>query len=351
MQEICIVIDGNSLMHRAFHALPAMETTAGVPTNAVYGFASMLLRVLAEVKPAYCAVAFDMHGPTFRHADYPEYKAGRKPTDELLRPQFPLARRMLDAMSVRQLECPSYEADDILGALAAKGEADGVRMLLVTGDRDALQLVTPLTHVLYTKRGITDTTEFDPETVLEKYGVTPAQIPDLKGLMGDSSDNIPGVPGVGEKTAVKLLATYGSLEAALDRADAEQAGKLRERLLQHRELALLCKKIATIARDIPLAVDWEECRVGDLSGAAAFFQEIEAPSLVKRLPAPAAAVPPAVPASDFATVAPDAPSTVLASIAEIKVAVAGLPAGRVALHRTQELVTFASDAGGPSYAI
>jgi len=154
---------------------------------------------------------------------------------------------------------------------------------------------------------------------------------------------------VGEKTAVKLLATYGSLETALDRADAEQTGKLRERLLEHRELALLCKKIATIACDTPLTVDWEECRVGDLSGAAAFFEEIEALSLIKRLPKPAAAA--AVPPSDFAKGAPAQPAIVLASIAEIKAAVAGLPAGRVALHRTQELVTFASDAGGPSYAI
>ncbi len=346
MQKTCVVIDGNSLMHRAFHALPDMETTGGVHTNAVYGFARMLLKILADVKPDYCAVAFDLHGPTFRHTDFPAYKAGRKPTDELLRPQFPLARRMLDTLGIRILECPSYEGDDILGTMAARGEAEGIRMLLVTGDRDALQLVTDHTHVIYTKRGVSDTTEFDPETVLAQYGVTPAQVPDLKGLMGDSSDNIPGVPGVGEKTAVKLLSAYGTLEAALDRADAEQTGKLRERLLEHRELALLSKKIATISREAPLQCSWEDCRVGTLSGAAAFFEEIEATSLLKALPKSGAVSPEAKPAAQVRW----QPLRELEDEADVAEAVRELVAeatvpARIALYKTLDCVTLATEAG------
>ncbi len=342
MQQTCIVIDGNSLMHRAFHALPEMTTQAGVPTNAVYGFAGMLLKVLADVQPTHCAVAFDMHGPTFRHADYAEYKAGRKPTDEALRPQFPLVRRMLDAMGIRQLECPSFEADDILGTLAARGEAEGLRMLLITGDRDALQLVTERTHVLYTKRGITDTTEFDPPTVLEQYGVTPAQVPDLKGLMGDSSDNIPGVPGVGEKTAVKLLATYGTLESALDHADADQKGKLRERLLEHHDLALMCKKIATIVRDAPVEFTWEECKLGDLTSAAPFFREIESPSLIKRLPHAPGTPSPLQPQQPSMTWRPEIAIDDVPTLTRL---IAEIPGGRVTLCRGVARATLASEAG------
>ncbi|MDR3051360.1 MAG: DNA polymerase I [Oscillospiraceae bacterium] len=291
MPQTCLVVDGNSLMHRAFHALPEMTTSAGVPTNAVYGFLSMLFKLLADIHPDYCAVAFDVHGPTFRHADFAEYKANRKETDPSLRAQFPLLYRLLTDMGIRQLTCPAYEADDILGTLAARGEREGLRMVLVTGDRDALQLVTPATHVLYTRRGISETTDFDPATVLAQYGVTPAQVPDLKGLMGDASDNIPGVPGVGEKTATKLLNEYGTLEAALAAADTHLTGKLRERMLQGRDLALLSKKLATITRQAPLDFTWDQCRLGDLTGALPMLAELEITSLQKRLLAliPAAA--------------------------------------------------------------
>ncbi len=285
MEETFIVVDGNSLMHRAFHALPPLTTSTGEYTNAVMGFTSMLLKLLGEVRPAYLAVAFDMHGPTFRHADYADYKAGRKPTAEELRPQFPMLRRLLTAMGVEQLELPSFEADDMLGTVSRLCEARGIRALLVTGDRDAMQLVSDKTHVLYTKRGISDTVEFDPETVLSTFGVTPAQIPDLKGLMGDASDNIPGVPGVGEKTAVKLLAQYGSVERALDAAATDLKGKLRERMIEGRTSALMSKKIATITRDVPIELNWEACRLRDLSGGASVLQELEMKSLLARLKA------------------------------------------------------------------
>jgi len=284
MPETFVLIDGNSLMHRAFHALPALTNSEGVYTNAVFGFLSMLLKVVADEKPEYLAVAFDLHGPTFRHADYSEYKAGRKPTAPELRPQFPLVEDCLRAMGVRILTCPTFEADDILGTMARRCEENGVSALLVTGDRDSMQLVTDTSHVLYTKRGVSDVVRYTPEKVLEDFGVTPAQIPDLKGLMGDASDNIPGVPGIGEKTAVKLLTAYGTIENAFDHADADLKGKQREKMLDGRVSGLMSKKIATITRHVPLDdVSLCDCRLGDLSGALELFEKLELKSLIGRL--------------------------------------------------------------------
>ena len=259
MSKLMVVVDGNSLMHRAFHALPILTNSDGLYTNAVYGFLSMLFKVMQDRKPDYLAVAFDLHGPTFRHTDYAEYKAGRKPTADELRPQFGLLREALEAMHIRILECPTFEADDILGTMAARCEADDILALLVTGDRDSLQLVTEKSHVLFTESGISKTVEYTPDLVKEKHGVTPAQIPDLKGLMGDSSDNIPGVPGVGKVTAVKLISEYGSVEAALDAADTQLKGKLRERMLDGRQSALMSKKIATITRSVPIDTLPQDC--------------------------------------------------------------------------------------------
>lgn len=282
MNRLLIVIDGNSLMHRAFHAIGDLDDGRGNPTNAIYGFAGMLLKVLAAHEPTHLAVAFDMHGPTFRHERYAAYKGTRKPTDEALIPQFPRLKEMLRQMGIPILEVPSYEADDILGTMARLCEERGMPALLVTGDRDALQLVTERTHVLYTKRGITDTVEFDPGTVLAQYGVTPAQVPDLKGLMGDSSDNIPGVPGVGEKTALKLLAQYGTLEEVLRHAD-EQKGKLRERLLENKDKAEASLWLATITREVPLTVMPEDCALGDIGKAREAFESLGFVSLLPRL--------------------------------------------------------------------
>ena len=188
-----VIVDGNSLMHRAFHALPPLSNEDGVFTNAVFGFLSMLFKVIGDEQPRYLAVAFDLHGPTFRHTDYSEYKAGRKPTAPELKPQFDLVRECLTKMGVKILTCPTFEADDILGTFARRCEEAGIPALLVTGDRDSMQLVTETSSVLYTRRGVSDVVRYTPEKVLEDFGVTPAQIPDLKGLMGDASDNIPGV--------------------------------------------------------------------------------------------------------------------------------------------------------------
>ena len=226
-----IVIDGNSLMYRAFYALPAMTSRGGTPTGAIYGFLSMLLK-LAAGNPEYMLVAFDMHGPTIRHESYAEYKSNRKPMPDELREQMPIIKRILTDMGIAVCECPGYEADDLLGTFARIANSGGIDALLVTGDRDALQLISDSTHVLMTKKGISETIEFDAETLYEQYGVTPAQIVDLKGLMGDASDNIPGIPGVGEKTAVKLIKKYGGLEESLKHADDEK-GALRQKLMDN----------------------------------------------------------------------------------------------------------------------
>lgn len=282
MQRLLIAVDGNSLMHRAFHAIGDLDDGQGNPTNAMYGFLSMLIKVLLDRNPSHLAVAFDMHGPTFRHEAYDAYKGTRKPTDDRLRPQFPRIKEILSEMGVTIIEVPRFEADDILGTLAAVCEAVDMPALLVTGDRDALQLVTDRTHVLYTKRGISDTIEFDPVTVLENYSVRPDQVPDLKGLMGDSSDNITGIPGVGEKTAVRLLTEYGSLKNALDHAD-EQKGKLRERLIEHRALAEESLWLATISREAPMPVELDDMALGALSGAPDAFLSAGFKSLLPRL--------------------------------------------------------------------
>ena len=282
--ETFVIVDGNSLMHRAFHALPALSNDDGIYTNAVFGFLSMLLKVIADEHPQYLAVAFDLHGPTFRHKDYSEYKAGRKPTAPELRPQFDLVRECLTAMGVRILTCPSFEADDILGTIARRCEEAGIAALLVTGDRDSMQLVSQTSSVLYTKRGVSEVVRYTPEKVLEDFGVTPEQIPDLKGLMGDASDNIPGVPGIGEKTAVKLLAAYGTIENAFDHVQTDLKGKQREKMIDGRMSGLMSKKIATITRHVPLDdVAIEDCRLGDMSGAKEIFERLQLKTLLARL--------------------------------------------------------------------
>ena len=279
-----VIIDGNSLMHRAFHALPPLSNADGVYTNAVFGFLSMLFKVVGDEQPRYLAVAFDLHGPTFRHKDYSEYKAGRKPTAPELRPQFDLVRECLEKMGVKILTCPTFEADDILGTFARRCEEAGIPALLVTGDRDSMQLVTKTSNVLYTRRGVSDVVRYTPEKVLEDFGVTPAQIPDLKGLMGDASDNSPGIPGIGEKTAIKLLSAYGTLENALDHAEADLKGKQREKMIDGRMSGLMSKKIATITRYVPLDdVTLEDCRLGDMRGVLPLFEQLGLKTLTVRL--------------------------------------------------------------------
>ena len=279
-----VLLDGYSLMYRAFHALQSpMSAPDGTPTNAVHGFVMMLLKTVEEEKPEKLAVAFDVHAPTLRAQRYADYKGTRKPMPDELRAQDPIIRELIVRMGLPILELTGYEADDILGTVSARCEREGREAVIVTGDRDSFQLSGEKTTILYTKKGISDTVRVTPEYIKEVYGLEPKQMIDVKGLMGDASDNIPGVPGVGEKTALKLIAQYGSLEKVLDTADAEQKGRLRERLLEHRALAELSKELATIDRDVPLAFDWGEWTLDGLGGALPRLRELRMNAAARRL--------------------------------------------------------------------
>ena len=279
-----VLLDGYSLMYRAFHALQSpMSAPDGTPTNAVHGFVMMLLKTVEEEKPEKLAVAFDVHAPTLRAQRYADYKGTRKPMPDELRAQDPIIRELIVRMGLPILELAGYEADDILGTVSARCEREGREAVIVTGDRDSFQLSGEKTTILYTKKGISDTVRVTPEYIKEVYGLEPKQMIDVKGLMGDASDNIPGVPGVGEKTALKLIAQYGSLERVLDTADAEQKGRLRERLLEHRALAELSKELATIDRGVPIAFDWSKWTLDGLGGALPRLRELRMNAAARRL--------------------------------------------------------------------
>ncbi len=286
MKDTFLIVDGNSLMHRAYHALPLMNA-GGVYTNAIYGFLNMLLKVVKEEDARYLAICFDEHGPTFRHTVYADYKAGRRETPPELRQQLSNILTLLDEMGVRRFSLQGWEADDLLGTLSLKGAAAGAAPLLLTGDRDALQLVGGGTSVLFTRKGITETIRFTPEKVLEKYGFSPEQVIDWKGLAGDSSDNIPGVPGVGDKTAVKLLQAYGDLEGVLAHA-GEVKGKLGEKLRTWADQARFCRELATIRRDAPVDFDLAACRVPDWRAAIPALRRYQLNALIRRIDAGAA---------------------------------------------------------------
>lgn len=292
MKDTFLIVDGNSLMHRAFHALPVMDSK-GVYTNAIFGFLNMLLKVLKEENVRYLAVCFDEHGPTFRHTAYADYKAGRAATPPELRQQFDTIRTLLTDMGIRWYTLAGWEADDLLGTLSLKGAAAGVAPLLLTGDRDALQLVGDGTELMFTRKGISETIRFTPAKVYEEYGFSPEQVTDWKGMAGDSSDNIPGIPGVGDKTAVKLLQQYGSLENVLAHTD-ELKGKLREKVETWADQARQCKELATIRRDAPIQWTLSDCTLPDLRQGIPALQNLQLNSIIRRLgEEPAAAEQPA----------------------------------------------------------
>ena len=286
MKEKLVVIDGNSIVNRAFYGLPDLTTTDGRHTNGVLGFLNILIKIAEEEKPDYLAVAFDVKHPTFRHEMYAEYKGTRKGMPEELREQMPLLKTMLSAMGVLTIECPGFEADDILGALSAKGARDGKQVSLVSGDRDLLQLSNDnvLVRIPKTKRTGTEIEDYTPAQVVEKYGVTPAQIVDLKGLMGDASDNIPGVPGIGEKTAVKILTAFPTVEEAIAHVDEVEPKKARESLREHADLARLSKTLATIKTDWEPEFSYEAARFGNIFTDEAYklCKELEFKSLLAR---------------------------------------------------------------------
>jgi len=296
MKKTLMVVDGNSLMHRAFHALPLLNNKEGLYTNAVYGFFLMLISALGMVKPDYLAIAFDMKGKTFRHDMYTDYKAGRKETPSELIPQFGLLKDALRGMSISVLESEGYEADDILGMLAKLAAGRDADAVLLTGDKDSLQLISDRCSVMLTRKGVSELALFDKTKLAEEYGLEPAQIVDLKGFMGDSSDNIPGVPGVGEKTALKLLLQYHDMDGVYAHID-EISGKLKDKLADNKELAYLSRTIATIDTEVPLSVTLDELAFDGITAqnAGPVFSRLGFSSLNKRLEGAAEAEPPDAP--------------------------------------------------------
>lgn len=280
MAKTLFLIDGHSLIHRAYWALPPLTTSQGEPTNAVYGFLMMLNRLKEEYNPDEIFVVFDVAAPTFRHEQYADYKATRKPMPDDLRPQVGTLKEVLDAQGIKRLELEGYEADDIIGTAAKQGEKQGFDVFIVTGDRDALQLISDKIKVILTKRGIKDTEVVDRKALLEKHNLTPEQVIELKGLMGDSSDNIPGVPGVGEKTAKKLLEEYSTIENLYENIE-QQKGKLKERLIEHKELAFKSKELATIDCKVPISINFEEERQVDQEKLFKLYQRLEFKTLIE----------------------------------------------------------------------
>lgn len=284
-----MLIDGNSILNRAFYALQGsnmLRTAEGLYTNAVYGFLNILNKYMAEDKPEYIAVAFDLRAPTFRHLQYEGYKAQRKGMPEELACQVPLIKEVLDVMQIKRFELEGYEADDIIGTLSVLAEKHDMDAVIVTGDKDSFQLVTQRVTVKnpVTKAGRTETDIYTPEKVRERYGSGPEAIIDIKGLMGDPSDNIPGVPGVGEKTAVDLIKTYGTIETIYSRIDEITRKALKEKLVQNKELALLSKQLATIVTDVPLEWNLEEMKLREPKEGELYklFTRLEFKSLIKK---------------------------------------------------------------------
>lgn len=282
--EKLILIDGNSIANRAFYALPLLNNSSGLHTNAAYGFTTMLLKLLEEEQPTHFLVAFDAGKITFRHKDYGDYKGGRAKTPPELSEQFPIIKELLQAFAIRQFELEGYEADDIIGTLTRMADERKRQVLVVTGDKDMLQLASEHVTIALTRKGISEVERYGPAEIEEKYGLKPEQIIDLKGLMGDASDNIPGVPGIGEKTGLKLLHEFGSVEAVLDHVH-QLKGKMKERIEQHADDARMSKELATIYREVPMETDWDSLRYTgyEEDSLAEVFQRLEFNSLMDKL--------------------------------------------------------------------
>ncbi|MDR7532469.1 MAG: DNA polymerase I [Armatimonadota bacterium] len=298
MSGTLVLLDTNGLIYRAFYALPYLTTSSGRPTNAVYGLTAMVLKVLEDERPDYIAAAFDRPEPTFRHERYEAYKAHREAMPDDLRPQVATAKQVLEALRIPIVEVPGYEADDVIATLARRAVADGLEVLIVSGDLDTLQLVDGRIRVMVTSRGVTDTVVYDEARVRQRFGFAPARLPDYKSLRGDPSDNIPGVPGVGAKTAAALIQQFDTVEQLLARL-AEVPPKLREPLERAADQVRESKALATLATDVPLAVDWEALRVRapDWARVEALFSELEFRVFLERLRARAeASVAPGEPA-------------------------------------------------------
>lgn len=284
--ERIIIIDGNSLVNRAFYAIQRpMITKEGIYTQGIYGFLSMLYKIEEDYSPDYAAVAFDLKEPTFRHKEYSGYKAKRRPMPPELAMEMPILKDILRAMNIAILEKPGFEADDILGTVSKIAEEKGIEPIIITGDKDSLQLASDTTKVLFTKKGVSDFDLYDKDKVVERYGLTPLQFIDLKGIMGDTSDNIPGVPGIGEKGGIELLTQFGSLENMLDHTDEIKKPAMRAKVEENADLARMSKHLATIIRDVPMDVDLSEMRFGepDQDKLRELFEKLEFKNFLKKL--------------------------------------------------------------------
>jgi DNA polymerase-1 len=291
MENKIVIIDGNSLVNRAYYAIQRpMITKEGVYTQGIYGFLTMFFKIMRDYEPGYIAVAFDRRAPTFRHEAYKEYKAGRKKMPDELSMQMPLLKELLDAMHVKMLEIDGFEADDIIGAVAKKADAAGLESLIITGDKDALQLAGVNVKVLITRRGISEFELYDEEAMLETYGFSSARFIDFKGLMGDTSDNIPGVPGVGEKTAMKLIREFGDIENLLANLDKIPSENLRTRLSENAAQARMSRKLSEIVTSVPIEIDFETFRVvpPDNERLLAIYSNLEFKTFLKKLKLPSA---------------------------------------------------------------
>lgn len=286
MENRIVIIDGNSLINRAYYAMQRpMITKDGIYTQGIYGFINMLNKIKTDYEPGYLTVAFDLKAPTFRHLEYDQYKAGRKAMPPELVMQMPLLKDVLHAMNIKTLEMEGFEADDIIGTVAREGEEQGLCPMIITGDKDALQLATDKTQILITKKGISEFELFDHEKMLERYELTPQQFIDLKGLMGDSSDNIPGIPGVGEKTGITLLKQFGSVENLIVHTEEISKPALRKKVEENVQLAVMSKRLATINRYVPIEISFNEMKIAepDYDQLIELYTKLEFNSFLKKL--------------------------------------------------------------------
>ena len=284
MEKRLIIIDGNSIINRAFYALPDMSNSEGLKTNAIFGFVRMMFKIIEDYQPTHMSVAFDKKAPTFRHKQYADYKAGRKKMPDELAQQLQPLKDLLDKFNINRLELEGYEADDLIGTVARLGEENDFKVYIVTGDKDAIQLASYKTTTLITKKGVGEVEEYNYDSVLERNEMTPTQFIDLKGLMGDKSDNIPGVPGVGEKTGIKLLKQYSTIENLIEHTD-ELKGSIKKKIEENKDLALMSKELATIITNVPIEVKLEDLEYGDYNkdDVVEKFKEFGFTSLITKL--------------------------------------------------------------------
>ena len=284
MDKRLIIIDGNSIINRAFYALPDMTNSEGLHTNAVYGFTRMLFKIIDDYKPTHISVAFDMKAPTFRHKEFSEYKAGRKKMPNELGQQLQPLKELLDTFNIHRMEMAGFEADDLIGTVAKKAENDDFKVYIVTGDKDAIQLASNKTTTLITKKGVGEVEEYNYDSVVERYEMTPTQFIDLKGLMGDKSDNIPGVPGIGEKTGIKLIKEFSSIENLIENTN-QLKGSVKKKIEENKEQAVFSKKLATIITDVPIEISLDELSYGDYDKNAVIeeFKKFGFNTLIKQV--------------------------------------------------------------------